>query len=175
MTATNHALTGALIGLTISNPVLALPLAFLSHFALDAIPHFDPPGNEKERLGAKSFPLQLLADATLCFLLVVALALSHPRHWLTAAISAFLATSPDLFWIPKFVAARRSGKLLANTNWFWRFHSWIQWRTSPKLIWVEVVWFVVFGSLIAARLWNLPITSVTVDTYANYNQELISY
>ena len=32
MRATNHALTGAIIGLTVQNPWVALPAAFLSHF-----------------------------------------------------------------------------------------------------------------------------------------------
>ena len=40
MTATNHALSGALIGLAVMQPILALPLAFVSHFMLDAVPHF---------------------------------------------------------------------------------------------------------------------------------------
>ena len=39
MTATNHALTGAIIGFTVVAP-LAFLVAILSHFVLDAIPHF---------------------------------------------------------------------------------------------------------------------------------------
>ena len=38
MTATNHALTGAIIGLVIGEPVLAIALAFASHFICDALP-----------------------------------------------------------------------------------------------------------------------------------------
>lgn len=42
MTLTTHAVAGAAIAGTLSAyPVLALPLAFLSHFLLDAIPHWD--------------------------------------------------------------------------------------------------------------------------------------
>jgi hypothetical protein len=42
VTAPNHALTGALIGLSVANPVLALPLAFVSHLLQDTVPHYDP-------------------------------------------------------------------------------------------------------------------------------------
>ncbi len=41
MTATAHALAGAVIATKISNPFIGLPLAFLSHFILDTIPHWD--------------------------------------------------------------------------------------------------------------------------------------
>lgn len=40
MIATNHALTGAAIAVVIKQPILAIPLAFVSHFICDAIPHF---------------------------------------------------------------------------------------------------------------------------------------
>lgn len=148
MTAPNHALTGALIGLTVSNPVLALPLAFLSHFVCDLIPHYDPPGDESQRISTKSFARSLVWQAALCGLIVLLIGLTRPQNWLSAVICAFLATSPDLFWIPKFIHAQKTGKTLPNTNWFWRFHVWIQWKTGPKLIWAEAVWFVAFGALL---------------------------
>ena len=39
MTGTNHALSGAVIATFLPAPV-AIPVAFMSHFVLDAIPHF---------------------------------------------------------------------------------------------------------------------------------------
>lgn len=148
MLAINHALGGAIIGLSVSNPALAVPLAFVSHFVLDCVPHFDPPGDELARIGRPAFRLQLIADATLCFLLVVFLALSKPKDWMLAAVCAFVATSPDLFWIPKFISAQRSGKLLPNSNWFWRMHHNAQWCTGPQLWWVEALWFVSAGTVV---------------------------
>jgi len=42
MTLTTHSVAGALISqVFISTPYVGLPLAFVSHFALDAIPHWD--------------------------------------------------------------------------------------------------------------------------------------
>lgn len=41
MTATGHALIGALIAAKFHNPAIALPLSFASHFVADMIPHWD--------------------------------------------------------------------------------------------------------------------------------------
>lgn len=41
MTATAHALVGGAIAASIQNPALGIPLAFISHPLLDAIPHWD--------------------------------------------------------------------------------------------------------------------------------------
>lgn len=142
MTATNHALTGAFIGLTVSQPAIALPLAFLSHFALDAIPHWRPDHDKRHWMKSGNFVKLLVLEATLCFLLVLALALTRPYHWLVAAVCAFLAASPDLFWVKKFLTVRRSGKLLPNKNLFWRFHGLIQWFERPSGAVVEAVWLV---------------------------------
>ena len=46
MTATNHVVTGIAIVALVPNPAISLPLAFLAHFALDALPHF---GDRKHR------------------------------------------------------------------------------------------------------------------------------
>jgi hypothetical protein len=43
MFAVSHVVAGGAIGKRIGSPYLALPVAFLSHFALDAIPHIDSP------------------------------------------------------------------------------------------------------------------------------------
>lgn len=152
MTATNHAITGALIGLSLGNPAVALPLAFASHFVLDAIPHYDPPGNELTRIKARRFRYQLLLDTSLCLLLVIGLVFTQPRHWLVAAFSAFAATSPDLFWLPKFLQAQRTGRITPAKNWFLRFHRWIQWKTGPGFWWVEAAWYGVLGGVLITRL-----------------------
>jgi hypothetical protein len=154
VTAPNHALTGAVIGLSISNPWLALPLAFLSHFACDAIPHYDPPETDKRRLfSSRRFMYEfLVAGAALCLVLVLLLAAFRPHHWLQAAIGAFLATSPDLFWIPRFIRVLRTGIDTPLHSPFLKFHSWVQWKTGPKLIWLEAVWFVLFGFVVATYL-----------------------
>ena len=153
MTAPNHAITGALIGLSLSgNPVLVVALSFLSHFVLDAVPHYDPPGDELARLTSRRFSVELYVQALLCAVIVVLLASSRHAHWLLAAICAFVATSPDLLWIPKFLSVRRTHRLPSKPNWFWRLHHTIQWYTGSRLLWIEAVWFVLSGSWLLAIL-----------------------
>lgn len=49
MTATAHALVSAAIAKTIPNPYLAIPLAIISHFIMDAVPHWDFGVNWRKR------------------------------------------------------------------------------------------------------------------------------
>lgn len=145
MLAINHAITGALIGLTFSAP-LAYPLAFLSHFALDAIPHF---GDDDKRINEKSFVLQLLTDAALCGVLVLVLFISLGSNAWLPALCAFLAASPDFMWMPDYVRIKRGKKPLGKTNVILKFHSLIQWFQRPVGAFVEVFWFVAASILLA--------------------------
>ena len=137
MRAINHALTGAVIGFSISDPVIALPVAFLSHFALDAIPHF---GERKKDHGSKNFRDLLILDALLCFGLVLLLAIWQPKHWLQAVICAFLAASPDFMWVGKYLRARAGQKEHPTKNLVMHFHSKIQWFERPIGLAVELTW-----------------------------------
>jgi hypothetical protein len=154
VTAPNHALTGALIGLTVSNPALALPLAFLSHFVLDALPHYDPPKTSNADLfRTRRFVLEFIVmGAGLCFALVLLLAVVRPAHWILAAVCAFVATVPDLLWLPRFLSARRTGKDTIPQQAFFQFHDRIQRHTSPRLLWFEIVWSIVSGAILLTRL-----------------------
>lgn len=143
MTATNHALTGALIGLVTGNAWIAVPAALASHFVCDAIPHFDVPGATREkRIGSKLFlRVQIIFGAVMCGLLVGTLASFHPGHWLLASVCAFVATSPDLLSIPRFVSVRRGDKDPVHRWWLWQFHHRIQWFERPIGAVVEIAWF----------------------------------
>jgi len=139
------------------DPWLAMPIAFLSHFVCDAIPHYDPaiPDGPK-RLQSKEFiGVQLVAGSILCFLLVAILTVTKPHRWITAVICAFLAASPDLFWAPRFFRTLRTHKDNREDylrNPFLRIHSLLQWKTAPKLWVIEAIWFVTFSSIVATRL-----------------------
>ncbi|HWB39498.1 MAG TPA: hypothetical protein VG604_04670 [Candidatus Saccharimonadales bacterium] len=139
MTATNHALTGALIGLSVGNPWIAAPAALLSHFVCDALPHFGH-GKETKHIKTKAFRNYLVADASLCTILVIILAITQPRHWLLAAACAFLAASPDFLWIRKFRSVRYHTKW--QPTWLDKFAADIQWFQRPIGAVVEAVWFV---------------------------------
>jgi len=141
MQAINHALTGAVIGLAIDEPLIALPVAFGSHFALDAIPHFGLDVPKETYLASKTLKVLLIADATLCFLLVLLLFVTKPKNWLQACLCAFLAASPDFMWMPKYIRQLRHKKP-KSPNRIMRFHSSIQWFQHPIGVVPEIVWFV---------------------------------
>lgn len=140
MRAINHAITGAIIGVTIDQPLVAIPLAFVSHFALDAVPHEGGDGRKKPLpLNGRIFRGTLLADALACGLLVVYLALAGAS--VLSMICAFVATSPDLMWLGMFLKAQK-GKSHAHPQYaFARFHAWIQWYQRPPGIIIEVMYF----------------------------------
>ena len=45
MTTANHLVVGAIIGVAIKQPLVALPVAYGSHFVLDALPRYGDPAN----------------------------------------------------------------------------------------------------------------------------------
>lgn len=140
MRAINHALTGALIGLTLDQPAIAMPVAFVSHFICDAIPHHGAKGNDAHILKSAWFKYSLFIDAALCGLVVLVLAISKPQHWITAAICAFLAASPDFASFNKFQRVRHDQSF--KPSLFTRFAKRIQWFERPIGGGVEAAWLV---------------------------------
>lgn len=139
MTATNHALTGAIIGLSVHQPVAAMVLAIGSHFVLDAIPHF---ALRKDKHGSRGFRYYLIAEVLLCVALVAFLLMIRPQYWLLAALCAFLAASPDFMWAPGFFKAQNGREYRKPTYALARFHSAIQWFQRPIGAVVELAWFI---------------------------------
>ena len=68
MTATGHALIGTVIAAKIGNPALAVPIALASHFAADALPHWDT-GYHRSHKSKRKFFLQSALDVMLGFAL----------------------------------------------------------------------------------------------------------
>jgi len=141
MMAINHALTGAVIGLTVTKPVIAIPLALVSHFVCDALPHFGVQASGSTWLSSKRFARLLVVDMLLCVALVAVLFATGPAHWLVASICAFVATSPDAFWLPMYIRTLKGQKQVVRPNWFMRFAAWIQWYERPLGALVEATWF----------------------------------
>jgi len=142
MTATNHAITGAIIGFLVHEPLLAIPAAVASHYACDAIPHFDkkPTILADDWIKSSTFKRILLADASLCIALVLAIAIKHPHGWFLICVCAFAATSPDLLWVNRFIKANR--KIEWKPSLISRFGSVIQWFAKPIGGLVEITWFI---------------------------------
>lgn len=146
MTATNHALTGAVIALGIRQPMAAVPLAFLSHFVLDALPHFGIPGGDVFERNRRAITKVVFAvDAVLVIVAFLWLGLMHHQvsNWLLLGC-AFVAYLPDVLWLPRFIREVRTHAWRPG-GWFIRFHQGIQWGERPWGVVVELVWLVGMG------------------------------
>ena len=144
MTATNHALTGAVVALSVKQPFLAVLLAFLSHFALDAVPHFGvPPGSFELRKYAKF----LVADFSTLFLSVILIAVIYADNFWVILLCMATAAAPDAFWWKYRKNLEEDSK--EGVDAINRFHWWIQWKEFPQGIFVELAWLVFLISLMA--------------------------
>lgn len=142
MTAANHVLTGAVIATVIGSPVLAVPLAFASHFVLDAIPHFGIHEDDTlKRNGHWLFRSVVITDTvlTIAALAVVPIAVhSTVNAWavLAAMVAALI---PDLLWIPHFLHEVRH-KVARTRTRFMLWHQRIQWSETPLGLIIELLW-----------------------------------
>lgn len=136
MTATNHGLFGAVIAITLRNhPAVAIAIAPLSHFLLDAIPH----AGGKYDLRSRKFFRILFADCTLAVVSTLAVVWVWHEIALLVVVCAFLAASPDLMWIYyEYINPK-----LRKVHLLPRFHSWIQWSQTAPGWYVEAVWFII--------------------------------
>lgn len=141
MTAANHAVTGSLIVAAVGNPAIGLPLALLSHFILDALPHFGAHTVADPR--SREFRAILVTDAllTLSFMLVVGFAGYHTGlDWWVLPLGAAFGWMPDLMWYKHYISGLRGEELQWDPIRL--FHKKIQrWEVSWGWI-VESVWFV---------------------------------
>lgn len=139
MTATNHALTGAAIGLLIGEPLVAIPAAIVSHFICDALPHYDSADPGDHYIASRGFGKYVTVEVILCFLIVLVLAITQPQHWVLACLCAFFAAAPDFWWIKRFQVVRQ-GRRWHPGNWFSKFALNIQWFAKPIGGVFEAVW-----------------------------------
>lgn len=100
MTATGHALVGAAIATQITNPYLGLPLAFVSHFLGDKLPHWDPmtdKGKNQERI-IKETVFDVLVGYFL--VTVIFIYFFHAQNPTYIFLSSFVAQLPDWMEFP---------------------------------------------------------------------------
>src|SRR3989344_6063168 len=69
MTATAHALIGASIAAKVVNPIFGIPLAIISHFVADLVPHWDAGTNHRQKSPTR-LKLEATADVLVGFALV---------------------------------------------------------------------------------------------------------
>lgn len=150
MTASNHAITGALIAVILPKPYLAIPVAFLAHFVMDAIPHFGISEQDVNKRNKNPiFLLTLMTDIMIAVLLLISIPLSLSQSvspWVLL-LSMIACMSPDLVWGRRFYheVRRKASKRMSN---FSLFHKNIQWSETPKGLIVEILWFIVVFNLV---------------------------
>ncbi len=136
MTGINHAATGALVAAAINKPVLALPAALLSHFAVDMIPHWDykvPGGTHSLQ---KVMALDLVLSLSVIFLLAITVSATP---WVIVA-GGFLGILPDTMWLQFFLTGEAGEDKNDLMKWLRKSHLWIQWSETSQGFFVELLW-----------------------------------
>lgn len=148
-----HSLTGAVIAYKIGNPILAFPIALLSHFVTDLLPHWNPEiYKEKKKLGhllAKT-NLQIIIDCLVGLfvsLFVAFKALPDTGHFLIVIGGSFFAILPDLVEAPYYYLNVKSNSLLKKLIKFQGEH---QFKAS---FWVGMVFQILFAIFLLSLVW----------------------
>lgn len=131
MTATNHILSGGLIGALLPLPV-AIPVAFVSHFVLDAIPHYSV--KSSHRAQSRTYKDVIIADTILSLALSITVLVF--AKW-NMFIGGFVAFAPDITLIHYYFKHGRDLQIKGE-NALTRFHINIQRLERPWGIAVEV-------------------------------------
>lgn len=106
-----HVTTAAAIVTTIPNPWISLPLALVSHLALDTIPHWNwSPGR------SLTGRLASVNDGLLAIILTFIFALYLDRSWIMIAAGA-LSMLPDVIQAPYHFWHWQPRWLVAFINW----------------------------------------------------------
>ena len=99
---------GAAIATKIPNPLVAIPLAFASHFVLEKVPHWNPHLNtEKKKFGkvTKQSTRIVIVDTAISLTLGLYIAsrtLPDAAHFATILAACFFSVLPDVIEGPYF-------------------------------------------------------------------------
>jgi len=152
---TPHTTIGIALGAAFPNPIISVPLSFLSHFALDMVPHWDDVGLGEIELNPKPLKTRafrlILLDALLSLsILLFFLYWAMPDYGvgITIAASAAAANLPDLFYLPILFLKKRPGWAL----WVARLQSRLQANSrAPMALGLLIQLFAVVVGLLIAR------------------------
>lgn len=128
----NHAAVGGLLAIALPLPI-ALPLAFLSHFVLDALPHYGIPHDNRDH--SRAWKWVGIIDFIAAWLVIGGLSALLGR-W-DIFVCGLAAASPDFIWVARIIR-NRSFDLSGNQNWFTRWHASIQRYERPWGIYLEL-------------------------------------
>jgi uncharacterized membrane protein len=135
-------LTGAVIAATVQQPLLVVPLAFISHFILDMVPHFGiEESDTAERNNHPVFRTVLFVDLTILFiaLLCVPIFFSGEVSWWVLVLGMLAAWIPDVVWLVHYWHDYK-GHVRKEPLHLTKFHQKIQWFEEPHGLIVEILW-----------------------------------
>jgi hypothetical protein len=147
MTGANHIATGALIGATFSAPIV-VPLAFVSHFVMDALPHF---GNKGFSRRSKRFILVLTIDALIVAAITGAIIALKPHHWQLMLAGGVLAMAPDAVHAPNFLRELHGREMHTHESHLSRLHGRVQREYAWGII-VEAAWLALISPFLLRAL-----------------------
>ena len=124
MLATNHAFAGSIIGAILPLPV-AIPVAFASHFVMDALPHYGISHSKRNKHAV--YRLIVFSDTFIALSYAAAATVLH--KW-NMEICGWVAWSPDLVWVVYYLTHNRDLHIKPK-NSFMRFHKSIQRYERP--------------------------------------------
>lgn len=155
MLLTPHTVAGIAIGAAVADPILGIPAAFLSHFVLDFVPHWDDIGlgrleEHRQLISRRSFRIILLDALLSLSLVLVFLYWALPDYGVGVRIlaGALAANLPDLFYIPLALFGKRWGFVM----WVVEIQSRVQARSrAPILFGILTQLFAIVVGLLLAR------------------------
>jgi hypothetical protein len=130
MLSTPHTLVGLLVGAAVQNPYVAVPLAFLSHYVGDLVPHWDvykefpePEGEKTRWKPAAIFLDQILGVAIGLSVTLYALWVNHdPQTAIRLFLCGIAAVTPDALYVPLFFWQSKNKLILLNFKIQQLFH-----------------------------------------------------
>lgn len=137
-----HTTMGLLLAETVQSP-LAIPLAFISHFILDTVPHWDFFTNGKELLLWRK--LAILIDFILSLILGILYCILHTDNYsqVVIALSCCVAANlPDVLEIPYFLGwQNKLTSYVLKVQSFLHWRAQLPWGLLPQLL---LVFFGIF-------------------------------
>lgn len=147
MTTSNHVLAGTIIAVVVKQPALAIPLALISHFVMDALPHhgYDGAGYSETFKHKSTYFIEALG-----IIGMIALLSTGIYGWNLVLLTAIVAVSPDFEWPYRYFIYERKG-LPPESTILTRFHKKIQWCERSWALPIEIVFFIA-GFALLVRL-----------------------
>lgn len=146
MTGFNHGMTGAVIALAVRQPLLAVPLAFVSHYVTDMLPHF---GFEQKEVLKKRFDFFVLGDFVFSLILMFVLAILFPAQAILIWLCMIAAAIPDMvWWFYRGSVASWPRGLGDFSAWHFKINT----ESHVRHFYYDILWFAAMWALVIYRL-----------------------